>query len=125
MKSMWQNRRKDTFAKEKRLKEGLAAVHHDPTDDVSEESSEEVDATSMHKTPFSSHLTTSLLPSLDLKPNKPLTITKSSHSKLSTLTDLKHAPSTYTILSPPMTPTSDIDLFDSDDDSLRADDSIF
>ena len=39
MKSMWENRRKDAFANErKRLEVGLAPISNDPTDHVSEES---------------------------------------------------------------------------------------
>ena len=37
-RSVWQGRRKDAFPRDrKRLKEGLAAVHRDAADDVSEE----------------------------------------------------------------------------------------
>ena len=126
MKCMSQNRRKDAFGKgRKRLKQGLSAIPPDPTDDVSEESSEE-DGTSKHKSPLSCHPTTSLSHSLDKKPSNPPTISKCSpHSKFSTLTDRKLAPSTDKLLSAHVSPTSDTDPFDSDDDSLSSDDSIF
>ena len=127
MKSVWQARRMDAFAKDrKRLKEGLPSNHSQPTDDVSEESSEE-EVTSTHKTPLSSHLTISLSPSLDLKPKySPFTSSSSTPPNFSTLTDMKPGKCTDTLLYPSMSPpTCDIDPFDSDDDSLSSDDSIF
>ena len=126
MKSVRQKRRKDAFANDrKRLEERLAAEHHDPTYDVTEETSED-DVSSKHKSSLSCHTSTSLSPSLDLKPSNPITIaTSSHHSNFSTHTVLKPAPSTDTLLSPPMSPTCDIDPYDSDDDSLSSDDSIF
>ena len=126
MKSVWLNRRKEAFAKDrKRLKEGLASIQPFPADHLSEESSEE-EAASRHKTPLSCQPTTSLSPSVDMKTSNPPTIaTSSNHSTLFTLTDLKPARSTDTLLSPHMSPTCQIDPFDSDDDSLSSDDSIF
>ena len=126
MKAVWQNRRKGAFAKDlMRRKEGLGPVQADPTNDVSEESSEE-EVASLHKTPLSCQPPISMSPSLEMKPNNPPTITTSStHLNLSTHTDLKPAPSTDTLLSPPMCPTCEIDPFDSDDDSLSSDHSIF
>ena len=54
MKSLRLKRRKEAFAKDqKRLKEGLTSRHPVPADDVNEESSEEEDDTSIHKTPLS------------------------------------------------------------------------
>ena len=117
----------DGFAKDrKRLKEGLPANHSQPTDDVSEESSEE-EVTSTHKTPLSSHLTTSLSPSLDLKPKyTPSMSSSSTHPNFSTITEMNPAQCTDTLLYPSMSPpTCDIDPFESDDDSLSSDDSIF
>ena len=114
----------DGFDKDrKRLKKGLPANHTQPTDDVSEESSEE-EFTSTHKTPLSSHLTTSLSPRLDLKPKYPPNIASSSHRP--SLTDTKPAKSKDALFTPPMsTPSCDIDPIESDDDSLSSDDSLF
>ena len=75
MISVWQNRRKEAFEKDrKRLKEGVGPIKPDSLDDVSYESSEE-DAISLDKTPLSSQPTTSLTLSVDLKPSKTSTTT--------------------------------------------------
>ena len=127
MKSVWQARRKDAFAKDrKRIKEGFSPVARDPADGVSEESSDEV-IRSKHKTPLIFHSTTSLSPSLDLKPgNPPNVAASSSHSYSLTHTDMKPTQSTDTLDYSPMNrATSEIDTFNSDDDFISSDDSIF
>ena len=58
--SVWQNRRNDAFVNDRKsLNEGLAAITPDPTDEVSEESSEE-DAISSHMTQLRCESPTSL-----------------------------------------------------------------
>ena len=116
-KSVWQARRKDAVAKDrKRLKDGLPAIRRDPSDEVREESSDE-EVASKHKTPLNTHPTTSLSNIFDMNPYSPPTITASSHANSTTLNDMRPAPSTETLLSPPMSPhTCDIDPLDSVDD---------
>ena len=113
MMSVWQAQSKDGFTKDrKRIKEGRLPNQDDASDDVTDESSEE-EVTPKQKAPLSSHSTSSLSSSLDMKPNNPSTISSSStHSKFSTLPDIKPAQSSENLLSQPCSqPTCDIDPF--------------
>ena len=127
--SYWKERSKAALEKaKKRILEGMTGDKPAAINDESDESSDEEGAWK-HKAPLISHSTTS--PSLDLKPNYPPTIASPtiinhhpSPSSL-TLTDIKPAQSIDPLPSPPMSPNCDSDPFDSDDDSLSSDDSIF
>ena len=108
------------------IKEGLPADHLDPRDELSEESSVE-QVTPKHKAPLSYKSTTSMSPSLEIKPKYRVTTSSSSrHTKFSTHPDIKLGQSRETLLSPhSSTATCEIDPFSSDEDSVSSDDSIF
>ena len=77
---------------------GVDRKASDPTDDVSEDSSNE-EVIPKHRTRLSTHSTTSLSLSLDLKTNYSKTITESSQPNFFKLADMKPTQSHETLLS--------------------------
>ena len=120
MKSVWQTRRKEAFAKDrKRIKDVLAAKSRDPAPQVSEDRADE-EVTRMHKKALRSHSTRSLSGSLDMKPKfSPTIAAASALSNISRDTVKKAAQATESFISPHRSPhTCEIDTLDSDDESI-------
>ena len=109
-----------------RILEGMTDDKGAAINEEKDENSEE-QLRANQRTPLSSQPTTSLSPCLDLKLKYRPTIAASSHRPNSlTLTDIKPAQSTDTLISPLMSPHPfDIDPFAADDDSVSSEDSIF
>ena len=92
---------------EKAKKRSLESMTGDKEAAVNEERDEssEEELTPKQRTPLSSHPTTSLSPSLELKQKYPPTIAASSHPPIFyPLNDMKPTQCPVTLLSPPMSP---------------------